>query len=398
MKVISSIAFFVSLVLVPRIGVFDVFFIVTFILAVLFFGVKRSIPRNRMFSQSCWVIPPLFIFSAVSFLMFGDLFGLLRFLKFAFLIVFVPLVICELGEKNLFKYLTVCLALSVLILYFEYFDFFSAKSLIRYIQDWLYPTARTVEYRARGLFPGYSAAGVSCGFIAMFSFYFSIIGKINKFIGFPLFFLSSTATIITGRTGMLIFALSFLVFSTILLPAIFSKIRFSSFFVMSVSSVFLIFLYQRLDADIFDITIIRTFEFVFNYLEHGSVSSESTTQLYKTFALPHQPFEIFFGNGMEHWSPRSMAMGSHQTDSGIFQVIFIYGVFGFFLYYLPIISILVRTFSSNRTRAVHENYLLVSIPLAFLAEFKGHYIYSSLIFVLVLIPAFFSTRKVAIES
>ncbi|ELJ8716830.1 hypothetical protein RUK98_002498 [Vibrio cholerae] len=380
--------FLFSISILPRVDQLDLVFVFGFFLLLLEALKRRTIVYNNIFAMMASLILFIMPFSILSFLNYGDYFGFIRLLKLILLFLIVPSAFLVVGENTTFKIMPLFLLIMILILYFEYFNIFGARSIVGGINDLLF-VGRDVSFRAKGLFAGYSAAGVSCGFIAIFSFYFTLKRKISSSVGWPLFFLAFFATFFTGRTGIFIAILGVLSFSILECHRVFSAKIIGIFGGVILLIITVLFYYwDSLDFTVIEITFIRTFELFLNYQNHGDFSSESSTQLAKTFGLPSEFFDIFFGNGLKPWSELSIHLGAHQTDSGLFQTVFLYGVFGFVIYYMPIIYIYFCFFKQRKDN-VYRNYVLIIIPLAFIAEVKGHYIYSSLIFVLLFLPVFF---------
>lgn len=162
-------------------------------------------------------------------------------------------------------------------------------------------------------------------------------------------------------------------------------------FVCVIISLVFIFslLLNYINLDNLYITYIRTFELFINYYKEGELHSESTTQLVKTFDVPNKLFDLIFGNGYEPWSQQSITANSNQSDSGIFQNLYIYGLIGLFIYYTPIVYIWTKSLKIKGTNL----YISIMFLLGFISEIKGHYIYSSLIFTLITLPYFILRKK-----
>lgn len=388
-----KIVFLFFLAIIPRLGFIDFVILLSacIILCELFY--RKDISINLDFLKVVLSLALIFPIALVAYFYNQDLFGIIRLVKLLLLLILVPLALSTIDEKVFHFYFPLFLLCAVIILYLEYFDIFGARIWVSQIHDFLYH-GRDVTYRAKGLFAGYSAAGVTCGFISIYSLFYTFNKKIRSLLGWTLFILSVLATFFTARTGVAVSLLG--VFSFIIIN--YKAILVFKNLVYSVLAVFLVCLIIFCFSDYFDfenmqITFIRTFELFLNYQSKGDISSESTTQLVKTMTLPSEAFEIFFGNGYQPWSELSISSGAHQTDSGIFQTLFLYGLFGFLFYYLPVIFIFLKSFKKNREGiSVYSGYLISVIPIAFVSEIKGHYIYSNLIFVLIVFPCFIERR------
>lgn len=384
--------FLFCLAVVPRYGAVDFVLLLAFcILLVDFFRRKSLILDRELLKVTCCVFL-IFPLAYIAFASNHDPFGIVRLIKLSLLLILVPNAISRIQQIFFFKWFTLALLFTVILLYCEYFNIFGLRTIVNDIQGSLHH-GREVSYRAKGLFAGYSAAGVSCGFIALYALYFSMIGKINPKIGVCLFVLSYIATFFTGRTGLLIGSLGVLV-----VVAFFSKKLFTIKGVVILTAVpLMLFLsvpifFPFIDFSVVDITIIRTFEVFFNFQDTGVFSSESTTQIANTYKLPHTLSEIIYGNGFQHWGPQAMQAQAHSSDAGFIQTLFMYGIFSFFLYYFPVLYIWWSSVKTSET-AWDRLYILIALPLVLVAELKGHYIYSSLIFVLVLFPFFYRKLK-----
>lgn len=372
----------------PRFGFVDFVILFSLLIVIREMVSSKKIKYDKKFIVT--VIPAIFIlfFSFFSFLYNGDLFGAVRLIKLLILLILVPMALMNINERKFHFWLTIFLSAMVLILYFEYFNLFGLRSTIGKFHDILF-SGREVSYRAKGLFAGYSAAGVSCGFISLYALFFTIHRRINSSLGWLLYLLAFMATFFTGRTGVFISILGSLLFVVKYNRLVFSKkaivvhILLIICFFISIST-----FSSYLDYENLHITFIRTFEVFLNYQDNGSVSSESTTQLMRTLALPSSYFEIFFGNGFQPWSPQSINAGAHQTDSGIIQTAFMYGIFGLFFYYAPVIYVWLCSLFFSFRYSFDAYYVRIIIPLAFISEIKGHYIYSNLIFILIIFPYF----------
>ncbi|EGR2796173.1 hypothetical protein DU976_09785 [Vibrio navarrensis] len=379
------------LAVLPRYGAIDIVLLLSCILVMASLFKNGKLKNNKFWLINILSCSLIFIPTFVSFIYFGDYFGLVRLLKLLLLFMLVPLSLQIIGSKLFFSWFPFFLLLAVLILYVEYLDIGGGRALINSVHNKLF-YARDVSFRAKGLFAGYSAAGVTCGFISLFSLFYTIKGRVNPFLGYGLFFLALLATFFTGRTGIAISLLGTLVILLRYIKALLSFNR-AIYFLSVVFSFFLvsIFIYRELDWEVVNITIIRTFEIFYNYSETNNLSSESTTQLAKTISIPHDTFEIIFGNGLEPWSAYAISIGAHQTDSGLVQILFMYGVLSFFLYYFSVFhGFLIMYF---RKCDYDRMYFFLAITLGIISEVKGHYIFSTLIFVLIFTPLIYLNEK-----
>ena len=389
--------FFIALL--PRFFYFDFVFSFSFSVFMLHLIKGRIVFDKNFFLVSCCVFI-LYPVSFVSFLFYGDYFGLLRLTKLVFLLFFLSFSLTCIEECFFYKWFPRFLLVNIAVLYVEYFNFLNLRDYLQELNSFVYG-GRSVDYRAKGIYSGYSAAGVSSGFISIFAFYYTVKGKIEKKIGWILCFFAMLATFFTGRTGIVISMLGGFLFFIIFFKKILN-VKFVFCFLLLVFLTYLFYYFELLfffvDADVFKITVIRTFESFYNLSSGKGLSSESTTQLIKTLGLPSDFHSLFFGNGLKPWSELSIRLGEHQTDSGLVQIMFMYGIIPFFIYYFPAFYIWVSSFVSPKQKKKDLGYLFVAFPLAVLSEVKGHYIYSSLIFVLLFSAYFLRTDSVLDEK
>lgn len=388
-----DILFLFFTAILPRFGSLDFVILCSLLMVIVKIISSKTIKYDKKFIITILPATLILLSAFFSFLYNGDLFGIIRLIKMLILLILVPMALMSIDEKKFHVWFVIFLIVMVLVLYIEYFDLFGLRSTIIKVHDTLF-SGREVSYRAKGFFAGYSAAGVSCGFISLYALFFTIQRRINTSLGWLLYVLSFLATFFTGRTGIFI-----TVFGSVLFFAKYRKIIFSRSAVIIVFSIvicLLLFLFNfgsYLDYENLHITYIRTFELFLNYQDNGSVSSESTTQLMKTMSLPSSLFEMIFGNGFQPWSIQSINAGAHQTDSGIIQTVFMYGIVGLFFYYIPVVYIWVCSLFFDFKYNFSSYYLRVVIPLAFISEIKGHYIYSNLIFIIIIFPFFLGRVK-----
>ncbi|EMQ2846247.1 hypothetical protein WFU86_001037 [Proteus mirabilis] len=388
MKLITFLFLF-SLAILPKIGSIDlvIIFGILFLIIHLLSKQKTYFDKNFLIFSSLILL--LIINSFISLSVNETFFGLLRLIKNILLLIIIPIILLNINDKFFFKIFPILLLISISILYIEYFNILNLRSTINDIHEYIYG-GRTVNYRAKGFYAGYSSAGVSCGLISIFSLFFTIKNNIKKPLGYTLFFFSFIATFFTGRTGIFI---SFIGIMCIVLFHLryFFTIKNLLLFVCVIISLVFIFslLLNYINLDNLYITYIRTFELFINYYKEGELHSESTTQLVKTFDVPNKLFDLIFGNGYEPWSQQSITANSNQSDSGIFQNLYIYGLIGLFIYYTPIVYIWTKSLKIKGTNL----YISIMFLLGFISEIKGHYIYSSLIFTLITLPYFILRKK-----
>lgn len=384
--------FLFCLAVVPRYGPVDFVILLAFIILAQDAIGKKKLFLDHNLLKVTFCLFLVFPLAIIGFVQYLDPFGIIRLIKLLLLLILVPNAISKINPDFFFKWFTCFLWLSVFILYVEYFDILGLRSMVHEIHGFIH-SGREVSYRAKGLFAGYSAAGVTCGFISLFALYCLIRRKIGKVIGVTLFIFAYLATFFTGRTGILISSLGILVFIFYFYRKAFQpKVIFQS---VSISSLFvlpLFYLFPFLDMDNIQITFIRTFEVFLNFQETGYFFSESTTEIAKTLQLPNKITEIIHGNGLQHWSSQAMQALAHSSDSGLIQTAYIYGFFAFILYYLPIIYLWVAS-TNFLSSSWNSTYMMIMVPLAFISEIKGHYIYSTLIFVLISFP--YSFKKIS---
>ncbi len=388
MKLITFLFLF-SLAILPKIGPIDLVIIFGALFLILHFLSKEKTYFDKNFLIFSSIILLLIINSFISFSVNETPFGLLRLIKNILLLIIIPIVLLNINENFFFKAFPILLLLSISILYIEYFNILNLRPVINNIHEYIYG-GRTVNYRAKGFYAGYSAAGVSCGLISIFSLFFTIKNKIKKPLGYTLFLLSFIAAFFTGRTGIFISIIGIICivlfhlrhFFTIKNLLIFVGIVISLAFVFSLSL-------NYINLDNLYITYIRTFELFINYYKDGEFHSESTTQLVKTFALPNSLFDLIFGNGYEPWSQQSITANANQSDSGLFQNLYIYGLLGLFIYYIPVVYIWAKSLKIKNINL----YISIMLFLGLIAEIKGHYIYSSLIFTLITFPYFILRKR-----
>ena len=377
----------------PRFGNIDFVFLVAFL--ILFYDIlnKRTLILNKFFLNSIFIIFLILPFSFFSFLLNQEVFGLFRLTKLILLLLLVPYTLNRIDEIFVYKWFTIFLLLNISILYIEYFNIFGLRITVNSIQDFLH-LGREVTYRAKGLFPGYSAAGVSCGFISLYALFFTLKGSINKLYGVPLFVFSYLATFFTGRTGIFIASFGIIIFVIYFYRKIFNlNLILRLIIICFIIHLIYPLIFPHLDLENITITSIRTFEVFLNYHDSGSFSSESTTQVARTFKLPDNISVLLLGNGYQHWSTQAIHDNIHCSDSGLVQTLFIYGLFSLILYYFPLFYIYLVHLRLNFSGSSYF-YIITTIPLALISEIKGHYVYSNLIFVLVLFPIFYRNSKI----
>lgn len=385
MKILIATYLLIALV-IPRLGVVDVAILSGFFILIVD-ACKGGVSFGSYDKVALLSLFVVFLFSSISYLLNDDVFGIARVVR-VFLMVLVSSCIAKRMNREFFLVLAaLAIFLNLLFIYFEYFDIAGLRDAIVDFNMMLFG-GREVSYRARGLFPGYSAAGVFSGLSAVFFLYVSLSFNKWRIATFSFFFMAVFSAIITGRTGIFIACVG-MVFLGFVFRSSFFNYRYV--FVSGLFVFFAVPFFKWMSMDeSYSITLIRAFEVFYNYSSGAGLSSASTDSLAETFSLPYEFPDVFIGNGIQHWSDSGDSY-SHSSDSGYIQSAHIYGLLGLPLYYMPFFLIWLRSalfFASGRRDMALP--LILGLCLS-LAEWKGHYIYGSFMFN-VFCFSFFSSR------
>lgn len=339
--------------------------------------------RIKIKSIHFYMMLPLFILvviSGINTIVLEERYAFFALIRVVLYLVITLIILDSTPIKTLWRYSCVFICINILIIYLEYLNIPFFKDLIRTVHEFFY-TTRTVDYRAKGLFPGYASAGLFMGVSSIFI----LIGlKLNvikgeKYLLLAMF--SFFATIFTSRTGMIVSLIGIIILMFINKKENVKKIKIKKLFsyvLLTVFSVFLIkSIFELVNPEMFKITLLRTFEFYYSYKNGSGITTNSTEELVNTYSIPNDIHTFFIGNNKEPWITNGI-----QSDAGIIQTLYQYGVLGTLLFYLPVAIAVIYCLYINKKKSF--SLLMLTMLLAF-SEFKGGYIYSKFIFILYLI-------------
>ncbi|WP_156294025.1 hypothetical protein [Serratia oryzae] len=384
MKKLLFLLMMLGAITVPRLGFFDLFVFASFLLFCLICITNKNIKNNHLLFVIIICFLLLLFTSMISFIFEWDYFGIIRIFRVYVSLMLVLLIAVNYDdyEKIFYRMFFWLLLVNTSLLYVEYLGGSVGKEIVTYMNSIFYE-GRVVDFRARGLYAGYSAAGVLSGLGSIFLLGFIQNKKISLYPGYFLYFLLLVSTFFTGRTGMFIALLGFSYYCFVSIRYLNLKFFFWVTFFCSITFI-LVIKSGALDNENMSITVLRTFEFWFNLQQSGSISTESTNQLYNTFNLPDSPRAFLIGTGKEPWSESNFSV-SESSDSGFVQTIQLYGIFGLFLYYFPMLFCLFLLFKSKFYSLSFFFILCLSLVIS---DVKGHYIYTSFVLVCVFFPLF----------
>lgn len=340
----------------------------------------KNISVNKTLLLACVSIFKLMCISTISYLYYGDSFGLIRATRVLFLIFFSVYLLEKLSHTNIKNILLITIVFNTLLIYLEYINPANIGEHIKQL-NYIFYTSRDFDYRAKGLFPGYSYAGVFLGFSSVYLLYLITIESQVSLILLLFFLATAISTIFTSRTGILI-SVTGIFFLIFFHPSLFFyniKIYSKSILIAVVTiTLYLLFNFKIksfVNEDVLSMTLIRAFEFYTNFQQTNSLHVASTEALFETFAIPNKFPDIIIGNGMQHWiNPENI----FNTDSGWGQSLVMYGVIGSVIYYMPIFLIFKKHLTNHTSRVI----IAIFILLAALAHIKGNYLYSNQIFIM----------------
>jgi hypothetical protein len=225
---------------------------------------------------------------------------------------------------------------------------------------------------------------LSMGGSALASIVFSIIfiqgvllkRHINKTlinIGLIIIFI---ATLLTGRTGLVIIIISLII---CIIDAAF-KINLSRFYRKNIKSMvvtsltivvlvmsFSYFMPENAKVRMQETILPWAFEFYYSYLENGDLDTHSTDVIFnKMYFLPNNSKDIIFGTSN---MGRSDNLNYIPSDVGYIRIIFAVGIIGLALIFTPYIYLLYYGFK-NRKGYLSSKMLVIASIVMFIANFK----------------------------
>lgn len=378
-----GVLFLMLLLCIPRYGAFEsgvVAGIGFLFLSLILCPATIRVPRVVAFLT----VPFAFVIfiSLLNILTYSDIFGLLRVLRVVIVFCLIVYFARFISSQSYFAIMLFVIFWHLVFLYTEYMNIGGLREEIININKIFYES-RDVVYRAKGLIAGYSAAGVYCGLSVIFTFYLFITKNALTRFAIPLFIASLFAILFTGRVGIVVA----LVGIAVLLLTKRRSFREHSrllFFLFAVSIIIysLFNVFDDAFGEYFGITLTRAFEAFRNYEAGDGLTTSSTSAIFDTYSLPSDLRVVLIGNGMQPWGSLDSTFSS---DSGYFQSIYMFGLFGTLMYYFPILYIFGRSFVGALRKENGVMTLIFAITSALLvAELKGHYIYANFMLALYL--------------
>lgn len=381
-----SLFIFISII-IPKYKSVDIELFYGIVLILIIFIIKKKNITDIKFLFSLIIsIVLLIILSGITAILMSEYYAFLAALRVLLFLMINFLIINLVSTSVIWKSAYISIIFAVIIIYSEYLNIFGMREWIREINNIFYEN-RSVDYRAKGLFPGYASASVFFGIATVFLYIGVQFRELKHKSVHLVIVLCLIATIFTGRTGMLLALCGFFLIFIINYRTILKKITLNN--LIKISLIFLIGfgalqLIKSVNEEVFYITQIRAFEFFYNYQDGGGLSTNSTDELFNTYTLPDEPRVILIGNNKAPWGSDGI-----ESDSGYIQAAYQYGLLGFVLYYFPLIVIL---YFILRTRDIKYFYATILLFLFFLSDLKGSYIYSKSIFIMFLI-VYLTIRK-----
>ena len=359
-----------SSLLFPK--VFSVDMSVLFIILWSFVYLKNlKIDKVILYSILCFVF--VICLALLNYLIYQEIFGLLRIVNTSLVFLLTYIFIKENCEGTIPKNITIVFILGMIIVLLEYLNINNSKEIIRDINNIFY-TTKDVEYRARGLYPGYASAGLMMGIASIIFFLYGYKNK-NNYL-FMLSFIALIVTVITSRTGFLI---GFLGIVSIIFYLLY--IKFSIFYIVKFTAIILLvslglseILSNVIDFDTLEITLKRFLELYNNYQNSGSLSSNSTDELLNSYYLPANMLPFLLGQNLQPW-----VAGGISSDVGFIQTWHQYGLIGIIAYYFPFFFLIYKkillVMQTKKIKLLLYSSIIFDI-LIIISNFKGNYIYA----------------------
>jgi len=371
----KNILFFLvtfSSLLFPK--VFSIDMSVVFIISWFFIYVKSiKIDKVILYTIACFMF--LIGLALLNYLMYQEIFGLLRVINasLVFLLTYIFLRENSKDINNIFKNIIYVFIFAMIIILLEYLNINNSREFIRDINNIFYHT-KDVGYRARGLYPGYASAGLMMGIASIIFFLYAYKNK-NNYL-FMIAFIALLTTIITSRTGFLIGFLGILSIVIYIACIRFSILYIIKFIlvVLFVAIVLIKILSNIIDFDTLEITLRRFLELYYNYENSGSLSSNSTNELFNSYYLPSNTLPFLLGQNLQPW-----VAGGITSDVGFIQAWHQFGLIGLIAFYFPFFFLIYKKISLIIQTAKIKLLLYTSIVfdvLIFISNFKGNYIYA----------------------
>ena len=253
------------------------------------------------------------------------------------------------------------------------------------------------EFRLVGFASYYFGAGIICGY-ALILIPFLIPYCKNKtqirLLSFS-FLLILLLGMMMSRTTMLGGAVAIIL---LILPSRFglnssAKIRsFLSYFI--IIPILIIPLFFMLDQKLIDTVKVASefgFEMFYNYLDEGNLTTGSTEQMKEMYKLPDSSITYLLGDGIFYNNQMNDSEGYYMgTDIGFLRLLYYFGIFGSFLFFLLQFMVLYKCAISFTNRRIKFLFVMSVFAYMLILNFKG---LTDLIFLNVLFGGFWLNQK-----
>jgi hypothetical protein len=289
---------------------------------------------------------------------------------FRILITFVCLLqIFKFYKVSLSELLSVVIISSLINATFIYIQYFSPFLGFEQFSNFgsSFDIERSTPYRKSGLMTGFPTAGI----LSLFGFISLVLYNTvnNKRYHIVLMIFLIGTQLITSRTSLYL--------TLIILLLLMIKINFRYAFIIAVTAVILIQLFDGLVDERFMKTQVLMFEGINNYFEHGSFETKSSNSLFsnKHYFMPDDAFTFLLG---DFKSNADTGMGLVISDVFFTRVLNGSGIISLLIYLVMYFYMIYLNFRSKMSEKV-KVYIYMIYFIVFITSFKGSYIFSSTI-------------------
>lgn len=337
------------------IGMFLGLYILIFNLKSFIYFIKKNNALTYFFIMNIFLL--IYTVNVTNYLVSND-YSLVYLFVIRVTVLFFPILFIAYlyNKKGIDKFLfdlMIVITIQSLLIYLSFFSL-DFKLFVSTILPQTGIMEGTRNFRVSG-FTNTASASLSIvqGIGAYIAGYFLVKNK-NTYISFVFFIiiiLNIGATIFIGRTGLVLFGLTFF---TYLLYQTFkgnSNIYYKLVIFISILIFVLTQLYLLIPIEQKELLETRIFpwalELFINMLNSGEATTSSNETLWKMLFLPQNIYTFVFGDGLYN-----VINGNYMhTDSGYVRMIFAIGLVGTFLLYIPMLyiwkKIIFKTISKN---------------------------------------------------